>query len=132
MNKKASSILLMVFEVLIAVSVIIVGINVAIEQGQSEKVRKIFIADDLALMINTVVGVPGDVVVGYPEDVEKYQFLLTGQSITVLVQGDGPEGHVTKNFQLPEGYTAEIDPDAQEAKNLCIEKKNYKVLLRKC
>ena len=124
--------IMIMFEVIVAVAVIVIGISVAVEQGKSERVIKTYMVDDLALMVNAVVGVPGDVIIAYPDDVSDYRFLMDDYSITVLREGDLKEGQVTRKFQLPDGYKAEVDANAKGAKEICLEKKNYVIKLRNC
>lgn len=129
-GKKGSSIIMVIIEILVVILVIVMLTEVASGMGKSETVVKNNLANDLQLMIHTLVGVPGDVVVEYPENVSKYVFVLEQEKLSVFQKGDSKNKKVERKFDLPEGY---ISNGAIEQKaRLCLEKTGKAILLREC
>ena len=133
MNRKATSILMMIFEVLAVVLVVFTTAKIATAYGQSETVAKINTAEDLRMMIDTLVGVPGEALVKYPHNVSTFSFLLRTGSVSVFTKGENEKFWVVRKFSLPEGYSAETDGGVVEGtSSVCLEKKIKKILLRPC
>lgn len=130
MNKSASSIIMMIFEVLVVILVIVIVTKTAIGMGSSDTVIKINTANDLAMMVNTLVGTPGEAVVAYPYNVSAYIFILDSGSITVMKRGDILSQKVIRTFSLPKGFMGE--GVVEENAKICLEKKSGKILLREC
>ena len=130
MNKKAVSTLMMVFEVLVVLLVIAGYLRIAEAYASSETVNKIGIAEDIRMMIDALVGTPGDALVQYPGNVSQYSFILSSDSITVFIKGEGEQKRVTRHFFLPEGYDAFGTAEGKET--LWLEKEKRKILLREC
>ena len=130
MNKKAASILVMFFELLAVMAIIFMLVSYAKNLAESEHNSKIRTAQDIKMMIDVLVGVPGQAVVQYPYDVSKYSLSLQTNSITVFEKGEAEGLRTFRNFYLPPGY------DASGAKNnpksLCLEKKDKTITLREC
>jgi len=93
MNKKAVSIVLMIFEVLAVISFIAITITFAKKAGESETAVKNVIASDISLMVNTLLSVPGDAVVQYPliEGATKYVILLQQDHVSVWLQTENQD-----------------------------------------
>ena len=72
MNKKATSIILMIFEIVVVISVIIMTFQVAVAFAKAETVVKINLAQDLQMMVNTLVSIPGNTLVEIPQDTSNY------------------------------------------------------------
>ena len=130
MNKKAANIILMIFEIIIVVSVASMMISGAHSLAQSDTTIKLGAAEDLRMMADTLIGIPGEAIVAYPQNVSPYSFILDSGSVTVFKKGESPGIWVTRTFILPEEYSAE--GALEEKERLCLEKKNKKVLLREC
>lgn len=131
--KKAASILLMIFEILVVVAVVFTTTSIAQAYGKSETVAKINVAQDLQMMVDTLVGVPGNALVKYPHDVSTFSFLLRSGSIAVFTKGQAEQLWIVRKFSLPDGYVAEAAGGVIEAtKELCLEKTEKKILLRAC
>src|SRR3989338_5414444 len=132
MNKKAVSIVLMIFEVLAVISIIAITITFAKKAGESETAVKNVIASDISLMVNTLLSVPGDAVVQYPliEGATKYVILLQQDHVSVWLQTENQDKQSIQTFFLPSPYHAE---GAIEAKEFwCLEKKAKSIILREC
>lgn len=133
MNKKAASILLMIFEILVVIAVVFTTTSIAQAYGKSETVAKINVAQDLQMMVDTLVGVPGNALVKYPHEVSTFSFLLRSGSIAVFTKGEAEQLWIVRKFSLPDGYVAEATGGVIEAtKELCLEKSGKKILLRAC
>ena len=135
MATKAASILLMIFEILVVLAVVFTTTSIAQAYGKSETVAKINAAEDMRMMLDTLVGVPGNVLVKYPHDLSSFTFLLRSGSIAVFTKGEAEPLWVVRKFSLPEGYTAETAGgviEGRETKEICLEKSGKKLLLRAC
>ena len=135
MATKAASILLMIFEILVVLAVVFTTTSIAQAYGKSETVAKINAAEDMRMMLDTLVGVPGNVLVKYPHDLSSFTFLLRSGSISIFATGEPEQLWVTRTFFLPEGYAAETAGgviEGRETKEICLEKTGKKLLLRAC
>ena len=130
MNTKASSILMMIFEVLVVLLVIFLTVSVAQAYGKSDTTFKINTAEDLRMIMDTLVAVPGDAVVQYPYDVGKFSFILSTGSIAVFTKGELENKWIIRKFNLPDGFVGEGVVEGQST--ICLEKKSKKILLRAC
>jgi hypothetical protein len=130
MNKKAASIVMMIFELLVVVLVLSIVFSIVKEMASGERTEKKILAEEIRMMIDTLVGVPGGAVVEYPYNVSEYSFLLDKGSIAVFKEGEDKVNWAIRNFYLPEGYDAVGILDEEE--RLCLEKKERSILLREC
>ncbi len=130
MDQKAASTVLMVFEVLIVLFVVYSYFQIAEKYASSETTNKINLADDIKMMVDALVGTPGDTTAQYPAKVSKYSFVLSSSSVTVFIKGEGEQKKVTRHFFLPEGYKAFGTLEGKES--LCLEKEKRRILLREC
>ncbi len=130
MNKKATNIPLMIFEIIAVVIVVSMMISVANSYAQSDKTLKLGAAEDIRMMVDTLVAVPGEGVVAYPHNLSRYSLILDSGSITLFEKGESEVLWITRKFILPEGYTAE--GVLEEKERLCLEKKEKRILLREC
>jgi len=130
MNKKASSIVLAIGEVIVLVTVMWMVIAYAERLANSERVAKVSTADNFMLMINTLVGTPGEAVVAYPHNISRYNMILNQDSISVISPGEDKSLWEVRKFNLPQGYGGEGVVQSKE--KVCLEKKNKKILLREC
>lgn len=130
MNKKGSSYLLAVAEVLAVVIVMIMVIWATEKRATSENITKINLANNFFLMVNVLVGTPGDTLVEYPYNLSKFNLVATSKSISVALPGEAAQQFKTRTINLPEGYAAE--GVVKQTEKVCLEKKNKKILLRPC
>jgi len=129
-NKKGSSVLLMVFEILAVVMLIYVTLSIAKALGESDTVFKKSVAEDIRMTVDVLVGVPGNAVVRYPTNVSMLSFSLDSNTISLFVKDEAGDLREVRNFFLPEGYTAE---GFVEGVNwVCMEKKGKLIRLREC
>ena len=130
MNKKASSVLMIVFEVL-AVALIIFGAwEAATKIAKSETVSKVNLGNDLVMMINTMLSVEGELVVSYPYTVSSFTISLNSKEVIVLVQGESETSHVRRKIILPTGW--EASGFVEQKERICMEKKEHIIILREC
>lgn len=130
MNKKAASILMVIFELLAVLLVVFIVTEAAARLGDSEKVKRINMAQDIQMMLDTLLGVPGEAVVEYPGNLSSYLVLLSQKEITVFKRGEIEEQREKRDLKLPEGYTAA--GSLEEKARLCLEKKDKAIYLREC
>lgn len=115
------------------VGVLIFGAVFAITNSDTV-VRKVH-AKNIGLMINTLVGLPGDALVKYPDDVSDFSFVLTTKGVSVFKEGEPDCSLVTSSceveyFDLPESYKAEGTLLSKE--KLCLQKTEQNIILRGC
>ncbi len=130
MDKKATSIILMIFEVLVVITVIFMTMQVAMGYAKSDTVIKVNAANDLAMMVNVLIGVPGDAIVEFPGDLSKYIISLDIGSVAVLKEGEPSIKHAIRTFYLPEKHTAE--GTVENVRNVCLKKDGYVIILKEC
>lgn len=130
LDKKGITTLMMILEIVIILFASYSIFSIASRYASSETTNKIIIADDIKMMIDTLVGTPGEAAVQYPGNVSKYTFILSSSSVTVFIKGEGEQKKIVRYFSLPEGYQAF---GVLEGKNsLCLEKDKKKMVLREC
>ncbi len=130
MNTRGESIILLIFEVLVVLLVTYILVSIAGAYGKSDTVLKINSAEDMRMMVDTLVGVPGDALTHYPLNVSQFLFILTDNTITVLKKGEPDVTNVVRPFFLPTGYTASGVVEQQPW--ICLEKKSKTITLKSC
>lgn len=130
MNKKAESIILMIFEVLVVVIVVGLVFRVAVSYGKSETITKINIANDVVMMINTLVGSPGNAVVEYPHNLTAYNLVLSSEEIVVFKKTDQQSEYTRRNIRLPAEFSGEGFREKTE--KVCLRKEQKKIILDEC
>lgn len=130
MDKKASSILMIIFEVLAVSLVIYITLSIAHTYASSELTIKTNVAEDVRMMANTLAGIPGDAVVEYPRKVSELTIILRKDGVTVFKKGDPEHVRVDRVFFLPAGYEAFGTLEGKE--RLCLTKEKRKIVLREC
>ncbi|MBR9683406.1 hypothetical protein GOV03_02600 [Candidatus Woesearchaeota archaeon] len=130
MDKKGSSIIMIIIELVAVVFVVAMTFSIAQGMAKGERVEKVNLAEDLRMMIDTLIGVPGDVVAEYPANVSKYVFTLSKNEIRVFQDVKDEVNLVVRKIHLPESYDAH--GSLNERARLCLEKKKYDISLRPC
>ena len=130
MNTKAASILLWIFEVIAVIAVIVMALWIATKFSDETALRKINAAEDIAMMVNTLVALPGEALVEYPRDLSKFTVALTAQYVVVFEKEAKIDGE-TRNFILPSCHAATeaMQPSCYSAVD--IVKQKAKVCLKK-
>lgn len=131
-HKKAStsSIVLLIFEVLVVVLVIFLMVSTAKAFGESDIAFRTNTVEDLRMMIETLVAVPGDALVTFPHNVSLYSFVLEERAITILKMGDPQDKALSRSFNVPHNYHAEGIVSGE--KNLCMKKNGRKIRIFSC
>ena len=130
MNKKATNMaLMMVFEVVIVITVIALAMSFAKQMGESETVTRVIITNDLKMMVDTLAGVPGDVVVEYPQNIENYTVSLLFKEIVVENKGNEEE-ETRRSFFIPASHR--IQEGAVGDGILCFTKQDRVISIRQC
>ncbi len=130
MNTKASSVLLMIFELLAVVLVIYLVISISQAYGSSLTVQKINAAEEMRMMIDTLVGIPADALVQYPQNLSQFTLVLTNDAIAVYQPTEPQNLWAIRGFTLPKNHVAE--GTVTNIAQVCLEKKQKKILLRAC
>ncbi|MFH1682954.1 MAG: hypothetical protein ABIA37_04105 [Candidatus Woesearchaeota archaeon] len=128
--KSAASIIMLIFEVMVVVLVVFMTLEVAKGMGEAETVRKINLANDMKMMVDTLIGVPGSAVVEYPQNVSDYIFVLNQDNVVVYKEGDADVLKVTREFYLPTEIKA--TGALNQKARLCLEKNSLTIILREC
>lgn len=130
MNKKAASILMMIFEILVVVLVVGMVYIYASGLAKGERTEKAILAEEIRMMVDTLVGVPGEAVVEYPYNVSRYVFILNEEGVSVFKEDEDKDNWAVRKFFLPKGYDA--SGTLEEEERLCLEKKEKNIRLREC
>lgn len=130
MDKRGITTLMMILEIIIILLASYSIFSLASKFASSETTNKIIIADDIKMMVDTLVGTPGEAVVQYPGNVSKYTFILSSSSVSVFIKGEGDQKKIMRYFSLPEGYQA--FGTLENGDNLCLVKEKKKIVLREC
>ncbi|MBU0470180.1 MAG: VWA domain-containing protein [Nanoarchaeota archaeon] len=127
MNKKAMSVLMVIFELLVVSIVIYSTVRVAHAYGSSLISQEVNLAEDVRMMINTLGSVPGDAIVTYPGNASKFRLVLSQNGVSVFKEGDLPNQYVKRTFFLPQGYSAQ--GVVKETAHFCLQKTGKIILL---
>jgi hypothetical protein len=132
MNKKAVSVLMMIFEVLVVIIVAVITMGLAKDFALSDHVSKEIIADDIAMMTHTLAGVPGDAIVEYPHNLSAYIIILdsTRQEVILRDPQDAELLEVTRPIRLPAGYST--NRLVENVEHVCFEKDGKSITIREC
>ncbi len=134
MNQRAMSniTILMLFELLVVVLIVSIALSVSHSYGNSNTLNKIIYTKDLYLMINTLVAMPGDAVVEFPQNVSAFGFIVLDSEVQGYVAGESqrPELKEHQTLYLPSGYSASGALEGQA--RICVEKKGTYILLKAC
>ncbi len=130
MNTKGVTILLMIFTILGVVVILSVIIGAAYGLGRSETTIKVNAVEDMVMMVHALVGMSGNAVVYYPQNLSAYSFVVYAQNITLYKQDDPPQKWVSRAVFLPVGYT--LSGSAVNAQRVCLEKQGKDVRLVGC
>src|SRR3989338_2612691 len=130
MNKRGSSIMMIIFELLVVVMVVYLLTSIAHSYASSTLAAKVQAAEEISMMINTLVALPGDALIQYPKSSELFVFLANEQ---IVVHDPGAITDQTaayRFFTLPKDYAAE--GTVEKKSSICLEKKGKKITLREC
>lgn len=130
MNKKASAVMMIVFEVVIVVVIVTLSIMYAKKLAESETVAKKNIANDMKMMIDAAAGIQADFVVQYPRDMSKYNVIIASGKVRVEIEGENTAKAMEKRFFLPAEHNAV--GLVKKEKNLCFDKKDKDIVIRPC
>ncbi len=130
MGKRGITTLMMILEIIIILFAAYSIFSLASKYASSETTNKIIIADDIKMMVDTLLGTPGEAMVQYPGNVSKYTFILSSSSVSVFIKGEGEQKKIVRYFSLPEGYQAFGTVENRD--KLCLTKEKKKIILREC
>ena len=129
-GRKGSSVLFILFEILVVVMIIQTVFQIAAAYGDSTTIKKVQMGNDLVLMVNTLVATPGDAIVEYPGDSSEYMVSLFQSSVEVSVEGDAEIAYAVRAYSLPKGYTAKGTVNKIEF--LCLKKDGRQITVIEC
>lgn len=129
-NKKASSIIMILFEIIVIMLVVSIVFEVTRSYAKSDTVLKTNAANDMVMMINALVGVPGDAEVEYPVNMSSFSILLDSGALTILKKKESSSRNLVRTFYLPQSYKAE--GAVEEVARVCLQKKDKVILIKPC
>ena len=130
MNKKGLTVLIIVLEVLAVALISFTTIGVAQSYGKSESVNKINLANEIKMMVDTLVATPYDTKVAFPGDLSKYVFILSNEKISVSLPGESDIKKEVRHFSLPDRFRA--FGSMTEKNQLCLRKEGRDIILEEC
>tara|TARA_Y100000310_G_C20645704_1_gene796429 strand:+ start:572 stop:1723 length:1152 start_codon:yes stop_codon:yes gene_type:complete len=130
MNKRGTMVIVTVFEIIIVALVIFMTFQIAHKFATSETSDKIILSNDIKLMVNTLIATPGNVVVEYPGDVSRFNFILSSESVSVFTENSSELTKARSKFFLPQGFIALGSLEQKE--KLCLVKDNKRIILEEC
>ena len=127
--KKANISFKMVIIIVIVVTIAFEAINFSMVSVKKDRVFKASTLEDLETMVNTLVAVPGNALVKYPQNRSDYTIVLTDNTVTMFK--DEPENLRSRRFfSLPVNYSARGVVD--QGQQFCLEKIKKTITLRSC
>ncbi|MBI2151876.1 hypothetical protein HYU21_04080 [Candidatus Woesearchaeota archaeon] len=131
-SKKGSSILLMIFEILVVVLVVGMSFSIANDYAKSQTAQKILFTKDLALMVDTLMAFPGNSQVQFPHNTTAFIFIINNGEAVGILKGeeDKEELKIREKIHLPQGFQASGLADA--AQSICLLKQGKYIFLKDC
>ncbi|HLC90958.1 MAG TPA: N-acetylmuramoyl-L-alanine amidase [Candidatus Nanoarchaeia archaeon] len=131
MNKKGVELpMILIAELLVLALVAYVVFHNVFDVINHDDVFKENAGADLKMMIDTLVGLPGDVIVKYPQSLSEYNVaILDNNKVAVFL----PDDRLRKDwnyFFLPEGYSARGTAEQQRA--VCLRKMGKTISIEPC
>ncbi len=125
------SIGMMLLELIVIIGVVAIIMLYVQDLSSSERVERINIANDLALMVNTLVATPGDAVVQYPTSLEEYTIILissqTDNQGAIEVISDSKK-RARAELILPQGIIAGGTHEKKE--DFCLRKEKRTITIK--
>ena len=132
-NRKGVAVNFMImFEVMVVVLVVGMSFYMASKYSEDEGVQRLLYTKEIALMVDALIGVPGDALVRFPYNGSRFTFLLNKGEIVGAIVGE-ERNELQKNrekFHLPQGYQAE--GVVQGEQDVCLQKIRKRVVLGSC
>ena len=131
LNRRSTSVLVLIFEVLAVI--VVVGILFAgtAAYATSGGIVGIRANNELYLLLNALIAVPGDVHLEFPQDLSSYRVELQDSAVvTTLIEEGQKTREAKKILRLPEGYT--LSGAVEGESRICLEKKGQHLLLLPC
>lgn len=137
---------MMVFELMVVVLIISMLMLVARKMNDSETVHKNLVAEDLNMIINYMVSVPGDLELKYPmhnssKNISAFEIVLVSSNLGSEDYGNEAEIKVSienevslldskRTLFLPAGYT--VIGIAEQKQQICLVKEGKSITLEGC
>lgn len=105
LGKKGQIPLMILAEVAVAAMVIFMVVIYAKSAADSERVKKLTLAEDVRMGVEMLAGLSGEAMIKYPAEVSDYKIILSSGMVVVF----GEEGveKVGLGFSMPEGYVVQ-------------------------
>jgi hypothetical protein len=126
MNKRGASIVVFIFEVLIVVGVIAASMGAANRMADSESTKQTQLITNVKMMVDTLISVPGDVVIEIPINMTKYELTIRED----LIELNNEKREITAGYILPARMTAA--GSEKNVEKVCLTKKKNFISLSQC
>ena len=127
MNTKGTSVLMIIFELLIVVMIVGGSMQIANKIAKDETTTQTAVTNEMRMMLEVLVAVPGDMVVEVPFNTSKYEVEVRKNKVSL----DNKGKVIFRKFHVPENY--QISGIWKGVERLCLEKKDERfIFLRKC
>ena len=133
MNRKGVAVNFMImFEILVVVLVVGMSFYMASKYSEDEDVQRLVYTKEIALMVDTLLGVPGDAFVKFSSNASRFTFILNkGEAVGAIVGEERNELQKDREkFHLPQGYQAEGVVQGED--DVCLQKTGKRIVLGSC
>ena len=132
MNKRAESIIMMIFEILVVLLVVGMFFSIADNYAKSESINKIIYTKELQMMTHTLLATPGDALVEFPYNSSAYVFIFNEDEVIGYLAGERLNEFKKEHqkIYLPEGYS--VWGISEEKEKFCLRKFGHEISLGSC
>ncbi len=127
MNKKGAGLIVFILEIVLVVSLISVSSFAAVKLSSDETLVQMNLANDIKMMVDVFIALPGDAVVEIPYNTEKYVVTLRQKGVEVRI---GEELSIKKSYSLPLEFRAA--KKLENVKTICLVKKENIITMKEC
>jgi hypothetical protein len=130
MQKKSQLVFRDLSAVLISVVLIVSFLSAGKSYGSQEAFHKLAIEKDLAITIDLLYSIPGNLEYTYPNDVSNYDIVIKNNVITVYSHSQGKEDVTAPAYGFVGISTDQISAQITAKKYVKFEKKEDKITLK--
>jgi hypothetical protein len=131
LNKNGTSTILLIFEVVVVILVGYIVFNVSTVFATSQGVLQINAAEDLSVMVNTLIATPSNALVEYQANMAPFRIALNSNQL--FIEQEDEFSRVVRSIRLPQGYSASTQNGIlNNIERVCLEKKDKTITLKGC
>ena len=121
------SIGMMLLELIVIIGVVALVMLYARDLSTSERIERINVANDLKLMIDTLVATPGDVVIKYPHELNNYNVVMGANKGAGFLEVIGESSRTKENFVVDKDIV--ISGVHEKKPQLCLRKEKRTITI---